>query len=303
MDEASIYNTALSAAQILAIYNAGVAGKCPEVPPWIVTQPESQRAAVGSSAFFDALAGGSYPLSYQWRHNGTDVPGATAPALMLTGIQSANSGTYSLLVTNPWGWAVSSDAVLEVYSPACLPPPDGLVAWWAAEGNAYDALCQHNGTIHGGVSFVPQGQVGYAFSFDGATGHVQVPDAPALRLTSELTIEFWARRRNLLSEDYIINKGGDFTRGALNYGVTLNSSQYGGKLAFTFAGGYRRSVSIANTNWHHIVVVARHGDANPAFYVDGALTPVTDSGGAATINLYASTEALHIGAQVDSVSG
>ena len=82
-----------------------------------------------------------------------------------------------------------------------------------------------------------------------------------------------------------------------------NDVRSGVKLAFTFAGGYRRSVSIANTNWHHIVVVARHGDANPAFYVDGALTPVTDSGGAATINLYASTEALHIGAQVDSVSG
>ena len=77
----------------------------------------------------------------------------------------------------------------------------------------------------------------------------------------------------------------------------------GVKLAFTFAGGYRRSVSIANTNWHHIAVVARNGDANPTFCVDGAVTPLTDSGGAATINLYASTEPLHIGAQVDSVSG
>jgi hypothetical protein len=83
----------------------------------------------------------------------------------------------------------------------------------------------------------------------------------------------------------------------------LNSTYYGSKLAFTFAGGYRRSVPITDYNWHHIAVTAQQGDPNPVFYVDGTNAPVTDSGGAATLNLYPSTEALHIGAQIDPQSG
>ena len=92
------------------------------------------------------MAGGTDPLSYQWRFNGTALSGATDPDLVLTDVQSANSGSYSVLVSNAWGQAVSTNAVLEVYSPSCVLPPDGLAAWWAAEGNAYDSLCQDNGT-------------------------------------------------------------------------------------------------------------------------------------------------------------
>ena len=112
---------------------------------------------------------------------------------------------------------------------------------------------------------------------------MNVPDAPALRLTEELTIEFWVKRQDLQVEDYLINKGGDYTHGALNYGVTI-WPQWGNRLAFTFAGGFRRSSSITDLNWHHVAVVARNGDADPTFYVDGVEQPVTDRGGSPRIN-------------------
>jgi len=38
IDEVAVYNRALSASEVLAIYNAGTAGKCPQ-PPTIVSQP------------------------------------------------------------------------------------------------------------------------------------------------------------------------------------------------------------------------------------------------------------------------
>ena len=300
LDEVSLYNTALSGPQIQAIYNAGSAGKCPA--PVILTQPQSQRVVVGTDVNVSVQAAGPGNLSYQWYFNGSTLAQGTASVLSLPNVQLADSGTYAVVVSNPDGSATSDNAVLDVYSAACVMPPDGLVGWWAAEGNSYDALCQNNGTPYGGVSYVA-GEVGQAFSFDGATGYVEVPDAPALRLSSELTIECWVRRTSANFEDYLCNKGGDYTRGALDYGVTLNSAQYGGKLAFTFAGGYRRSVSIADTSWHHIAVTARQGDANPTFYVDGVVKSLTDSGGAATLNLYPSAEPLHIGAQVDHTSG
>jgi hypothetical protein len=218
IDELSFYSTALSTAEIQAIYNAGSAGKC-------VPQP-----------------------------------------------------------------------------PNCIPPPSGLVGWWPGEGNAVDIAGTNNGALYHGVGFVP-GMVGQAISFNGTNSYVEVPDSPSLRLTNVLSIEFWVKRQDLQGEDYILNKGGDYTRGALNYGVTLNRAAYNDTLAFTFAGGFRRSASIADTNWHHVAVVAHNGDADPTFYLDGVQKPVTARGGPSTIALYPSTEALHIGAQVDPLSG
>jgi hypothetical protein len=186
--------------------------------------------------------------------------------------------------------------------PNCTPPPSGLVSWWPGEGNANDIAGTNNGTPYNGVGFAP-GMVGQAFVFNGTNSYVEVPDSPALRLTNQLTIEFWVQRRSLQDEDYIINKGGDYTAGMLNYGVTITRAQYGNTLAFTFAGGARDSLAITDFNWHHCAVSARNGDADPSFYVDGVLRTVTGRVGASAINLYASTAPLYIGAQVDPASG
>jgi hypothetical protein len=50
----------------------------------------------------------------------------------------------------------------------------------------------HNGTLRGNATFAP-GKVGQAFSFNGGSGSVLVPDAPALRFTNAMTIEAWVR--------------------------------------------------------------------------------------------------------------
>ena len=185
---------------------------------------------------------------------------------------------------------------------AGITPPPGLVGWWRGEGNGNDSVGTNNGALEGGVAFVA-GKVGQAFSFNGTDGCVEVPDAPSLQLTNEMTIEFWVKRQDLETEDYIINKGGDYTRAELNYGVTLNQPQWNGALAFTFAGGFRRSTSINDLDWHHVAIVARDGDEDPTFYLDGVEQPVTARGGPSSLNLYPSTEPLRIGAQVDPGSG
>src|SRR5262249_13715879 len=72
LDEVSIYNRALTAAEIAGIFNAGSAGKClPPVPPFIATQPTNQTAYVGDTVLFSVSAGGSKPLSYQWSFFGS----------------------------------------------------------------------------------------------------------------------------------------------------------------------------------------------------------------------------------------
>ena len=66
IDEASVYNAALSAAQVQALFNADGAGKCSDVAPTIIVQPVAQTVLAGSSLTFAATAAGTLPLSYQW---------------------------------------------------------------------------------------------------------------------------------------------------------------------------------------------------------------------------------------------
>jgi Concanavalin A-like lectin/glucanases superfamily/FG-GAP-like repeat/IPT/TIG domain len=185
-------------------------------------------------------------------------------------------------------------------STSCTPPPSGLVSWWKGESNALDSVSGNNGTLQGGVTFAA-GEAGQAFSFNGSNSYVLVADAPALRLTNELTVEFWVKRQQLVP-DYILNKGGDWSGNALNYGVAFAAPSDNSRFSFLFAGGIRESVSVTDFNWHHCAVTARNGDADAIFYVDGMQQPVVVRVGTPTINLYPSTQPLRIGAEIDAIA-
>ena len=195
LDEVSIYRRDLSATEIAAIYNAGNAGKCQSAsPPNIQTQPQSQAIALGGTALMSVIAAGPPPLSYQWRFNGAGIAGATNPTLTLANVQVTNAGSYSVAVTNPYGTAVSSNAILTVLQgDPCVSPPAGLVSWWAAENNANDPVGGNNGSLQGGATYAA-GEVGLAFSLNGSGAYVQVPDSDLGAFgTNNFTIELWAK--------------------------------------------------------------------------------------------------------------
>jgi hypothetical protein len=114
IDEVSIYNRALTAQEIQAIYNAGISGKCPLGAPGIIFQPTNQTVAVGGNAIFNVVAGGAGPLSYQWNFNGTNLDGETNAVLILTDVQLNQAGNYMVLVTNVFGSILSSNALLTI---------------------------------------------------------------------------------------------------------------------------------------------------------------------------------------------
>jgi hypothetical protein len=121
IDEVSLYNRALSSAEIQNIYNARAAGKCHvPVAPFVISQPTNQTVTLGSNAVMSITAGGSVPLSYQWIFNGTPLSGATRSSLQFPSIQTSNAGVYSVIVSNATGFVVSStNAVLTlIYPPA-----------------------------------------------------------------------------------------------------------------------------------------------------------------------------------------
>jgi alpha-tubulin suppressor-like RCC1 family protein len=158
--------------------------------PSIISQPTNQTVVVGGTANFNVTASGTPPLSCQWAFNGTNIAGATNTTLTLTNVQLSQAGNYAVLVTNLYGFILSSNAVLMVnLSPLCNPPPSGLVGWWPGEGNANDSVGTNNGTLVGGATFA-NGKVGLGFRLDGTNGYVQIPDSDALK-PANVTIEAW----------------------------------------------------------------------------------------------------------------
>jgi hypothetical protein len=93
-------------------------------PPTIVTGPVSQTVAPGGTAIFTVGATGTAPLSYQWRKDGASISGASSASLRLAGVQTADAGSYTVLVWNAMASATSAPAVLTVASlPTIASPP------------------------------------------------------------------------------------------------------------------------------------------------------------------------------------
>lgn len=83
-------------------------------------------------------------------------------------------------------------------------PNPGPIAWWPASGNPNDASGGNHGAVAGGVVYAA-GTVGQAFDFDGTSGSVTVPDAPALRPAS-ITIEGWIKIQDVTGVHVVIGK-------------------------------------------------------------------------------------------------
>jgi uncharacterized delta-60 repeat protein len=93
-------------------------------PPVITVAPSNLTVVAGAEAKFLVEAIGALPLLYQWRRQGTNLPGATNATLIIANAQAGDSAFYSVEVTNSAGAVVSTSASLVVlYPPAITAPP------------------------------------------------------------------------------------------------------------------------------------------------------------------------------------
>jgi Immunoglobulin I-set domain/Immunoglobulin domain len=92
--------------------------------PVIVNQPVALVVArthgQAATATFGVTANGAGTLSYQWRYNGTNMPGRTASTLTLTNVHRSDSGLYSVRVSNAAGSTNSANAELRVIAAAFI---------------------------------------------------------------------------------------------------------------------------------------------------------------------------------------
>ena len=92
--------------------------------PWFSRQPSSRTNQPGTTASFSVTAVGSEPMRYQWYRDGValgdggNISGSTNAALTVSQVRAADAGQYTVVVTNAYGTATSSTAMLTVLIPA-----------------------------------------------------------------------------------------------------------------------------------------------------------------------------------------
>jgi hypothetical protein len=278
LDEVSLYSRGLSQGEIQAIVAAGTGGKCKgPTEPQITSQPSSLTVHRGLDARFSVGAGGSSPLRYQWRFEGTNVAGATQNTLILNYIQPIQAGAYSVRITNSSGSVTSSDAILSV-DPQCVSAAPGLIAWWAGEGDATEPISGDNGTLAGGLGFAP-GERGQGFSFNGTDSYVAIPASLATDAGAGegFTLECWIKPARLDSPQVIA----EWNSGVGDIAVHLHHSNpgIGGPGAIfadvvDFGGGSHIFASIANvlkTNaFQHVALTYNRTNGAAKIYRNGA---------------------------------
>jgi hypothetical protein len=96
-------------------------------PPAILMSPQTQTAEAGSVVELRVKASGSSPLFCLWYLNDTNLMScSTNQELELTNVQFAQSGTYTVVVTNGAGAVTSAPAMLNVIAAVERRPAAGV---------------------------------------------------------------------------------------------------------------------------------------------------------------------------------
>ena len=265
------------------VTNAPVVEKIPltnpppvNVAPSIISQPQNWTVPIGADVSFFVSATGTTPLSYQWRHFEMNLTGATNAWLTLSNVHPADAGTYSVLVSNIVGVAISSNAILTIFTPGtnCVARPAGLVAWWRAEGNANDSA----GTNHG-ITGWPKpieavfpadaaGEVGRAFNCGGYSV-VIVPGSLYSSLTNSFAVEGWIHARQ--------STGVIFGLGPTANLMRLGMEPSTGNMAFGIGNAVSLLSPIQLNQWHHIAATFEDTSGAMILYVDGVARAQTNT--------------------------
>jgi hypothetical protein len=161
IDEVAIFKRALSVGEVYSEYAAAVGG----VAPTVITDPQTPSGTVyqSDSLTLSVDAGGTPTLTYQWRKNGTPIPGATSSTYSIPSLALSDSGSYDVVINNAFGLATSQAATVTVNAltaPAITQDPVGrtnyaggsLFLSVGASGGALKYQWKKNGTAITGAT-------------------------------------------------------------------------------------------------------------------------------------------------------
>lgn len=111
LDEVAIFSRALSVGEVYSQYATAVGGKAPRI--FASPQVPAGTLYAGDSLTLTVDAGGTAPLSYQWRKGGTPIPNETNTSYTIPSLVAGGPDTYDVVV-NGIGSTTSSGASVTV---------------------------------------------------------------------------------------------------------------------------------------------------------------------------------------------
>jgi hypothetical protein len=127
----------------------------PEPAPRIVLGPQNQTVTVGNNLVLGVIASGSPTLMYQWYSNREPILGATSAGLWLANATLAESGSYTVVVSNATGSATAGCVVtvsdpqpnLVMASPISVGISGQRLNFNVISGNTYQLQASTNLTV------------------------------------------------------------------------------------------------------------------------------------------------------------
>jgi hypothetical protein len=274
-----------------------VYGLLPGGRPVIYQQPQTTIRFAADPVAISVAAGGSNPLSYQWKFNGTNViAGATNSNYFLGAVQFNNAGTYSCTISNSQGVTNSDSATLTVLttptiSYAQIVIADNPIAYWRLnETNgtiAHDSWGGHDGQYTNailGVSGYNTNDPDFAVAVgvlngtDSYVGNIQGIDFSTFANNATFSIEAWVNGGTQIAGAGIVTYG--YGSGGEQFNLDTGS---GGAHAFRFSVrdannfAHNANGNIApNSTWQHVVGVCDESHGVMYLYVNGVQNAVTN---------------------------
>lgn len=280
VDEAAIFGSALSAAQIKAIYDSRNGAL-----PNITQEPASQNIFVGGTARFTVGAAGTPPLSIQWKTNGVSAAGETNATFVITNVSTALNGLQcSITITNLAGATNSATATLTVTVPTGYAQSvvnARPIAYWrlneSTGATAFDSFGGRNGNIAGGAALGTAGPASPQFAgLDagntcyGFNGIDSAVDTGSFGLAGPLTVMAWINP-NVIAGD----------RAIAGENASWSFKLFGSELRFTTPGILDHTTAGAGITagvWQHVAATFEPGVAGGArFYLNGRLVNARDA--------------------------
>ncbi len=276
-------------------------------PAGVLTNPASVNVLEGGTIKVSATPTGT-SNAYQWFHyssplaNGGRITGADSAALTITTAQLADSGAYSLVVSNVLGKATSLPAGV-VVQPAVL--TNQLIGYWKFDETSGLAASDSTGLAQPGslVNFpndnsewIP-GLIGRALNFGDPTNQSYVIASDYAKPTSTMAVSAWVWADSRPNWASIAKNWGNSKGGQFHFGLNASSGELSDFI--TDSGG--NAVSAVDTvplplaSWQHVAFVA--DGARVVLYRNGV--PVAQSAAYNGTLITPSMASLGIGAKTD----
>jgi hypothetical protein len=269
-------------------------------PPSIYRNPQPTTRFTGDAVTISLAVGGVPPLSYQWKFNGNNIPGATNPGLTLAAARYTDAGNYSCTISNSSGVTNSASAALTVLTAPTISyaqtvVADNPIAYWRLNETsgtvAHDSWGGHDGQFFSASLGLPgyntndsDPAVGFGTlaSTDSYVGNIQGIDFSTFANNATFSVEAWikagaqAAGAGIVTEGY--GSGGEQFN--LDTGGTGNGFRFSVRDAINIAHNASSSVTPTTNTWQHLVGICDEPNGTVRLYVNGAsVASTTISGG------------------------